>query len=375
MISRRVINLFTLIAASLAVSLSAAPPQGPVDQRPRPVVYAQRERAAPQPIRARLNALRDRIGREKLTFEVGYTTAMDESLDTLAGTRAPADLPRLAERQNALAAQLLKYDMAARDGLKGRFQFPELQQTCSATRKAFDWRTANKVTPVRNQDGCGSCWAFAALGGYEGSHAIRNNVLADVAEQSVLSCSGAGSCGGGWWAGVFDWLISNGAANEANYPYTATDTACDKPKPTPFRAVAWGYVKPDAGIPTVAATKQALCEHGPLAVAVLATPAFQAYTNNVFNEHDTTHGINHGVTLIGWDDARNAWLIKNSWSAGWGMAGYMWIAYDSNNIGYGAAWVQARNVRYTLPPEYFKLIPNIKPFPDPRRASNPSPGR
>ena len=69
----------------------------------------------------------------------------------------------------------------------------------------------------------------------------------------------------------------------------------------------------------------------------------------MFNEYDLST-VNHGVTLIGWDDSKvagdrkGAWLIKNSWGTGWGTAaggperGYMWIAYGSNNIGYGAAW-------------------------------------
>lgn len=338
--------------------------QKPIPQQPRTVVYSQREAKAPPQVQQQLTRLRDRIKSEKLTFEVGYTTALDQSLERLAGTRAPADLADRARKQNELAAKMLAVETAARDAYVKKGQaLPELKRACSAKLAAFDWRTANKVTPVRDQDGCGSCWAFTALGAFEGSHAIRNSALIDVSEQSVLSCSGGGTCGGGWWATVFDWLIANGAATEAAYPYTATDSTCSASTATPNRAVAWGYVDPNGAIPSVSSMKSALCDHGPLAVAVLATPAFQAYTSGTFNEHDITHGINHGVTVVGWDDAKKAWLIKNSWGAGWGLAGYMWIAYDSNNIGTGAAWVQARNVRYTLPDEYFKLIPKFKPFP------------
>jgi cathepsin L len=360
---RRNVILVSLAAAGIVTGASIAG-QKPIPQQPVTVVYSQRELKAPAEIKQRLTTLRERIKTEKLTFQVGYTTALDTPLERLAGTRAPADLPDRARKQNEFASQLLKYDMQARAIHLEKFKdLPELKVVCSAKRAKFDWRTAGKVTPVRNQDGCGSCWAFTALGAFEGSYAIRNNALIDSSEQSALNCSGGGTCGGGWWSTVFDWMINNGAATEAAYPYTATDTACNAGIATPYRAVAWGYVKPDGGIPAVADTKAALCEYGPLAVAVLATPAFQAYTTGVFNEHDTTHGINHGVTLIGWDDAQNAWLIKNSWGAGWGQAGYMWIAYDSNNIGYGAAWVKASNLRYTLPNEYFKLFPKIKPFP------------
>ena len=337
-----------------------------IPQERSQIDYKQRESRAPAEVKKRLRELREQIKARNLTFEVGYTTAMDESLEKLAGTKAPPDLPAQARRQYDLGVKLLRLDLQARDQLVAtNFKFPELQITCAATRPAFDWRTLGKVTPVKNQDGCGSCWAFAALGAYEGSYAIRNGTLEDTSEQDALSCSVAGSCGGGWWAGVFDWLISHGTATEAAYPYTATDSACNTSISAPYRAVSWAYVRADGGIPSVAETKRALCEHGPLAVAVLATGAFQAYTSGVFNEHDTTHGINHGVTLIGWDDRRHAWLIKNSWSAGWGMAGYMWIDYDSNNIGYGAAWVQANSRFYRLPSEYFKLMPKILPFPDP----------
>jgi cathepsin L len=341
-------------------------------------IYVQREQSAPVEIKSKLSAMRAQVAESKLTFSIGYTKAMDKKLETLAGTRAPENLPSLAQKQNQLATEMLRVDLAARDqyvkvhpGLLPELKYWRAQVPC-ASRGAYDWRKLGKVTPVRDQDGCGSCWAFGAMGAYEGSYLIRNSSAVDTSEQHVLNCSGAGSCGGGWHAGVFDWMIKNGTSSEATDPYTANDHPCKPGVATPFRAVAWGYVKSDGGIPSVADMKAALCQYGPLTVAVYATSLFQAYTGGVFNEMNTSHGINHDITLIGWDDSKHAWLIKNSWGPYWGETGgygtergYMWIDYNSNNIGYGAAWVQAQNRRYVLPPRYYELLPEIKPLPNP----------
>ncbi len=347
-------------------SIQTAFAQPPVPLRPdrQPAVdFAQRELQASPAIKQRLAAIRADIAARNLSFEVGYTTAMDVPLERLAGTRLPDDLPRIAAVQNRRAAQMLAFDLAALERFNaarpGVLPELKLKQGCVSTLKSFDWRHFKKVTPVRNQGACGSCWAFAALGAYEGNYAIRNTSLINASEQDLLSCSGAGSCKGGWWGPSFDYLIATGVAREADYPYTASDSPCQNPTSRPYRAVAWGFVVDGGGVPTIAQMKAALCQYGPLAVAVRATPAFQAYTGGVFDETDPLP-INHGVTLIGWDDEKGdygAWLIKNSWGPWWGSTcdhgterGYMWIAYGSNRIGEAASWVQAENVFYQLPP-------------------------
>jgi hypothetical protein len=48
--------------------------------------------------------------------------------------------------------------------------------------------------------------------------------------------------------------------------------------------------------------------------------------------------------IIGWDDTKQAWLMRNSWSTTWGDSGYAWIKYNSNNIGRRAAWVVAKKL-------------------------------
>jgi cathepsin L len=46
------------------------------------------------------------------------------------------------------------------------------------------------------------------------------------------------------------------------------------------------------------------------------------------------------MVLIGWDDEKQAWLVKNSWGEEWGAKGFGWVAYGSNNIRQFAAWIQ-----------------------------------
>ncbi len=43
--------------------------------------------------------------------------------------------------------------------------------------------------------------------------------------------------------------------------------------------------------------------------------------------------IGHMVTLIGWDDTKQAWLCKNSWGSTSGphKDGTFWISYKSHN--------------------------------------------
>lgn len=342
--------------------------------------YNARELKANPQIKNQLQNFRTEIQKQNLTFTVGYTEALDHPISALAGLSVPGDLAQTSQRQNSLAQQVMQVDNGAREEYSRanpNAKLPELQLACSATLPAWDWRKTGKVTGVRNQGGCGSCWDFATVGAYESSYLIRNGGTPDASEQEILDCNPWGySCAGGWWA--FDYLIGTGDAAEGTYGYTASKGTCKATASKPFRAVAWGYVKPGGGVPSVGEIKQALCTYGPLAVAVRVTGKFQAYTGGVFNENDGG-SVNHGVLLIGWDDSKGAWLIKNSWGAYWGDScgygtskGYMWIKYGSNSIGYAAAWVRAKNKFYILPKRYYELMPHVKPDVTPVKPVRPT---
>ncbi len=61
--------------------------------------------------------------------------------------------------------------------------------------------------------------------------------------------------------------------------------------------------------------------------------SFKDYSGGVFKGNLPTN-IDHGVVICGWDDSKNAWLIKNSWGTTWGEDGYGWVDYNSYDIGY-----------------------------------------
>ncbi|MBI4928909.1 MAG: hypothetical protein HY835_14170 [Anaerolineae bacterium] len=289
--------------------------------------YKKRELAATTKIKSTLTSLRSAKENENWTFDIGYTSALDFDIEEITGLKPPENWLEQAKAQNMQARALLRAG-----------QRPVFLEQCVASAAQFNWADKNAVTPVKDQGPCGSCWAFGTHGAFEGSYAILNKNLINTSEQDTLDCSGAGSCGGGWWA--FQYLIDTGSADESEYAYVAKKGGCRADVKHPYKAVTWGYVNSTVAIPSVAELKAALCEYGPLAIAVNVTPAFQAYTGGVFNEKNPGN-VNHAITLIGWDDAKKAWRIKNSWGTAWGESGYMWIAYDSNKVGYGAAWVQA----------------------------------
>ncbi|MFZ1110641.1 MAG: C1 family peptidase [Rhodomicrobium sp.] len=299
--------------------------------------YDARLAQAPAGVRTMVGKLRQEGQQKNWTFTVGYTKALDIPLENLAGGgKLPPDVLDIAKKQNAFAEEALKL-------------LPQETQakSCASGVKKFDWRRFNKVPPVRDQGQCGSCWAFAAVAAYEASYAIVNNLNIDASEQQILTCAGSGTCKGGWHWKALNWMIANGVADETTLPYAAQDKECKPNLRAPYRTAVWGFVNDKAVLPAVEQIKEAICSHGPVAAFVRATPAMQAYTGGVFNERDAGD-INHIVLLAGWDDKKNAWLMKNSWSVNWGENGYMWIDYKSNGVGSVAAWVRASRPQANL---------------------------
>merc|ERR1719412_992880 len=60
----------------------------------------------------------------------------------------------------------------------------------SSNPSMVDWVSEGKITGVKNQGSCGSCWAFSTTGCIEGRTAIANDAAPiSLSEQELVDCS------------------------------------------------------------------------------------------------------------------------------------------------------------------------------------------
>jgi C1A family cysteine protease len=317
----------------LLLALLAA---APMFAAPGPMGYAPELTATA----ARLSA---EVQAKGLTFTVGLNPAMQYDLRQLCGTRTgqrPADYQAHAEG--------------------GYLNFEQAEPEASGV---YPKTYVGWFSSVKDQGQCGSCWDFSTIATLEAAALKKHGApqgkvnangsittsgdITILSEQQVLSCNPFGySCEGGYYA--FDMLMAKnagqsgyyqGAIPASDFPYVARQNSCSFNTPASYTSVSqWGYVGSGDGIPSVTAIKAAIYKWGSVSACVAADNYFQAYTGGVFNDPTPASEINHAICLVGWDDTKGAWLLKNSWGPRWGVNGFMWIKYGTALVGTSPAW-------------------------------------
>jgi len=207
----------------------------------------------------------------------------------------------------------------------------------SAVAEEMDWRTKGYVTAVKNQGQCGSCYSFSATGSLEGAWFKKTGKLVSFSEQQIVDCSfswiGNKGCMGGWYQWAWQYLKkAGGSETEADYPYKARKLDCTFNKAKVVAPVK-GYHDLRKGDENQ--LKEALATVGPVSVAIDAgRPGFRSYKSGVYYDWwCSTWKLNHAVLAVGYgtENGQDYWLVKNSWSPGWGDQGYIKMARNRGN--------------------------------------------
>jgi hypothetical protein len=206
---------------------------------------------------------------------------------------------------------------------------PPEPNDASALIPSFDWRIrhgANRpgspyydgdptgggwMTSIKSQR-CADCWAHSALGATEALTNLYFNqhIDADLSEQELVSCSGAGSCRYGGYTGLaLAYVQSHGVVDEACFPESGVDEPCGNCCTSPHeRVVVAGYdgISPGSGEENI---KRKLIASGPLPFGISSWW--------------------HAMVLAGYDrdpaTGETIWILKNSWGASWGESGYGYV--------------------------------------------------
>ena len=239
------------------------------------------------------------------------------------------------------------------------------------------------VSPVKNQNPYGTCWAHAAMSIAESSYIINENVASDALDLNEYHLAhhaydestdtlnlfgGDSNANGSDNVSILDQggnnlislcvLASWQGASDASQSIYGADHALNGVAPETIVGygdtahMENGYVltMPDMSAENYQTDmdiiKQMIMEYGSVAISYYASEGGDGY-----QYEDQEVSTNHAVTVVGWSDdipaeafdnpddpydapapGNGAWLVKNSWNTWWGLGGYFWLSYYDTSI-------------------------------------------
>jgi len=213
--------------------------------------------------------------------------------------------------------------------------------------KKYDLRDEGRLTPIRNQGGYGTCWAFATYGSLESCLLPRESW--DFSENNMANLHGFDPKfheGGNSLMSSAYLLRWSGPVEEKDDPYANPGGS---PSGLPVRKHIQGVqIIPERAGPTDNNNiKQAVMDHGAFYTSMCWSNSYYNGTTFAYyyDKEEWEPGGGHAVAIVGWDDdferskflthppGDGAFIARNSWGTGWGDNGYFYISYYDTQVG------------------------------------------
>jgi hypothetical protein len=199
---------------------------------------------------------------------------------------------------------------------------------------------SNKFPTPGNQGGQNSCvaWAVAyAMKSYQ-EHVEEGVPLVGAAGQInparvfspafIYNQINNGMNGGSTFIDAINVLSQQGAATLAVTPYNEFDfltkpTEAMKNAARPYRVNFWRRVNPV----DIKEVKAQINAGLPVLIGAPVDQGFRNLGTGTWNGVQGAQGGGHAMIVVGYDDARQAFKLMNSWGTDWGDRGFGWISY------------------------------------------------
>ena len=189
------------------------------------------------------------------------------------------------------------------------------------------------LPPPRDQGSTGSCVSWAA------TYAAASQAARRAGLGSSLTLSPAFTYNqvardpfceiGTNVSRTLDWLRNKGALPIDEYVFDGgwcgrLPTPAELERSAKYRIKGWSRF--DAT--NIEAVKAQLARGVPVVFDIRDSADFQAFhSDTVFDAPGALNGGGHSMIVVGYDDARSAFRVQNSWGRKWGDGGYVWLSF------------------------------------------------
>jgi cathepsin B len=187
-----------------------------------------------------------------------------------------------------------------------------------------------KVHAIRDQQQCGSCWAFGATEALSDRFYIEEGLDYVLSPQHLVSCdTGNYGCNGGYLNVAWNFMASTGVATDECYPYTSGngDSGVCKSTCADGSEMVKHHAEKIQGTGNVKKTMQAIQKDGPVEAAFTVYQDFMNYKSGIY--HHVSGGMlgGHAIKAVGWgtEGGVDYWIMANSWGTSWGEDGFFKI--------------------------------------------------